>query len=71
MNQYILSELKTKYNNQKIIPFIGAGLSIPFQLKPWNDLIQELKEAFLNEIHWPMIDYDIELGEYQSAIENI
>lgn len=48
MNQYIINELKTKYNNQKIIPFIGAGLSIPFQLKSWNDLIQELKESFLN-----------------------
>ncbi|UQT52026.2 SIR2 family protein [Bacillus velezensis] len=71
MNQYIINELKTKYNNQKIIPFIGAGLSIPFQLKSWNDLIQELKESFLNEIHWAMIDFDLELGEYQSAIENI
>lgn len=71
MNQYIINELKTKYNNHKIIPFIGAGLSIPFQLKSWNDLIQELKESFLNEIHWAMIDFDLELGEYQSAIENI
>ncbi|WP_224930655.1 SIR2 family NAD-dependent protein deacylase [Bacillus safensis] len=71
MNQYIINELKTKYNNQKIIPFIGAGLSIPFQLKSWNDLIQELKESFLNEVHWPMIDFDLEIGEYQSAIENI
>src|SRR5699024_12234078 len=71
MNQYIINELKTKYNNQKIIPFIGAGLSIPFQLKSWNDLIHELKESLLNEIHWPMIDFDLELGEYQSDIENI
>ncbi|WP_060207231.1 SIR2 family NAD-dependent protein deacylase [Sporosarcina koreensis] len=71
MSQYIINELKTKYHDKKIIPFIGAGLSIPFQLKSWSNLIQELKASFLNEAYWPMIDHDLELGEYQSAIENI
>lgn len=71
MSQYIINELKEKYHNKKIIPFIGAGLSIPFQLKSWSDLIQELKESFLKEAYWPAVEHDLELGEHQSAIENI
>lgn len=71
MTQYIIDELKAKYTDKKIIPFIGAGLSIPFQLKSWPDLIHELKTALLDERFWPAIDADLEMGDYQTAIEDI
>ena len=71
MAQYVIDELKKKYNEKKIIPFIGAGLSVPFALKPWDELISELKEGFLDKPLWPAIDEDINLGEYQEAIDDI
>lgn len=71
MTQYFIDELKEKYNSKKIIPFIGAGLSIPFNLKSWDDLISELKESFLKESLWPAIDEDLNLGEYQEAIDDV
>lgn len=71
MNNYIISELKQKYQNKKIIPFIGAGLSTPFQLKSWTDLIDELKRRFCQEAYWAAVDFEIGINEYQAAIENI
>lgn len=71
VSQYVIDELKTKYKEKKIIPFIGAGLSIPFALKPWGELISELKECFLEEKLWPAIDADLDLGEYQDAIDDV
>lgn len=71
MSQSIISELKAKYEDKKIIPFIGAGLSIPFQLKSWPDLINELKETTLDTPYWPAIEHDLNLNEYQMAIEDI
>lgn len=71
MNQYIIEELKLKYNEKKVIPFIGAGLSVPFKLKPWDELISELKESFLDKALWPAIDMSLKLGEYQEAIDDI
>ena len=71
MNQSTLRELKQKYQDKKVIPFIGAGLSIPFQLKSWPDLIDELKKTFCKEAYWASIDFDLISNEYQTAIENI
>lgn len=71
MNQYTISELKQKYQDKKLIPFIGAGLSIPFQLKSWSHLIGELKETFCKQEYWAAIDFELNSNEYQIAIENI
>lgn len=71
MSQYFVDELKRKYRDKRVIPFIGAGLSIPFQLKSWPDLINELKETLLDERYWDAIDFDIEQKNYQEAIEAI
>lgn len=71
MNQHYISELKRKYREKKIIPFIGAGLSTPFQLKAWPDLINELKEALLDKRYWETIDFDLDNQDYQAAIESI
>ncbi|WNN69108.1 ABC-three component system protein [Lactococcus lactis] len=71
MNEYIIEELKAKYREKKIIPFVGAGLSIPFNLKSWLELIEELKEDFLDKRHYPAVDFEIEEQNYQEAIEAI
>lgn len=71
MSQYFIDQLKRKYQERKIIPFIGAGLSIPFDLKPWPDLINELKESLLPQTYWDAVDFDLETKNYQQAIESI
>lgn len=71
MNEYFIKEIKEKYNQKKIIPFIGAGLSIPFELKPWGTLINELKESFLEKEYWKAVDFDVENKNYQEAIDSI
>lgn len=71
MNQYFIGQLKKKYQEKKIIPFIGAGLSIPFNLKPWPDLINELKESLLDQRYWDAVDFDLAEKNYQEAIESI
>ncbi|MEB7051424.1 SIR2 family protein [Mammaliicoccus sciuri] len=71
MTKYYFDELKTKYQEKKVIPFIGAGLSIPFQLKSWADLINELKEELLDKRYWKAIEFDIDRNEYQEAIDSI
>lgn len=72
MSEAALEKLKSKYLNQKIIPFIGAGLSIPFKLKSWETLITELKEEFIeNKALWPVVEEDLMRDDYLSAIDNI
>lgn len=71
MDQYFTAEINRKYKEKKIIPFIGAGLSIPYKLKSWPDLINELKEDLLDKRYWEAIDYDLNQKKYQEAIEMI
>ncbi|MGF2144856.1 ABC-three component system protein [Vagococcus fluvialis] len=71
MNKYFIEELKQKYNEKKIIPFVGAGLSIPFDLKPWKKLIEELADSIVDPKFLPSIEFELENGEYQEAIESI
>ncbi|MDN3095150.1 SIR2 family protein [Enterococcus faecalis] len=71
MSQYFVDQLKKKYHEKKVIPFIGAGLSVPFDLKPWPNLINELKETLLDSAHWPAVDFDLDIKNYQEAIESI
>lgn len=71
MSKYFIDELKQKYDEKKIIPFIGAGLSIPFGLKPWKTLVEELGEALVDPKLLAAIKFELEAGEYQEAIESI
>ncbi|MGY0353560.1 SIR2 family protein [Enterococcus avium] len=66
----VIQELQIRYAEKKVIPFIGAGLSAPFSLPKWDDLIEHLKELVPKEIH-PAIELDLEHGEYQEAVDDI
>lgn len=37
-----ITELNKLYQQQKIVPLIGAGLSLPFKLPSWGKLIELL-----------------------------
>ncbi|MGT9146704.1 ABC-three component system protein [Enterococcus faecalis] len=68
-NQVIL-ELQKRYAEMKLIPFIGAGLSVPFSLPTWSALINDLKDLVPSEL-WPAIELDLEREDYQIAVDDI
>ncbi len=71
-----ISELKKIYLDGNLVPFIGAGLSQPFGVPDWKNLIKEIaskiaieninKKSFLE-----VINILIDRGDYFTAIKNI
>jgi hypothetical protein len=41
-----LEQLKDDYINGRIVPFIGAGLSVPFKVPTWKMLIENITEKY-------------------------
>ena len=68
MNKYqpsdVLSELKDLYKKESLIPFIGAGFSIPLDLPSWADLIGQLGESLGYEK-----ELFLELGSFSQLAE--
>lgn len=68
MNKYqlceVLSELKDLYKRESLIPFIGAGFSIPLELPDWSDLIGRLGESLGYEK-----ELFLELGSFSQLAE--
>lgn len=67
-----IKKMKRIYNNNKLIPFIGAGVSRPFNVPNWIDLLVKLCEELIDEsdIH-ELIKKDIYLGKYWNAVDDI
>lgn len=61
-NRHNFQALKTVYDNGKVIPFVGAGLSMPSGYSGWTDFLKDLAEEY--EIN---IDEFIKKGEYEEA----
>lgn len=75
-NERFIQELNEKYNQGNLIPFVGAGLSMPFQIPDWSGLIKECAEkcgisSVENGIFLPVINYDLSKYDYWSAIDNV
>lgn len=68
--EQVIQELRKRYAEKKVIPFIGAGLSTPFSLPKWDELIDELKNLIPENLR-PAIDVDLDNGEYQIAVDDI
>ena len=67
-----LRELKKIYTQNKLIPFLGAGLSKPHKLPDWPILLQSLNEELIDDIKiGDLITLDINQKEYWNAIESI
>ncbi|MBN1468066.1 MAG: SIR2 family protein [Fusobacteriaceae bacterium] len=67
-----LKEIKKIYKKNKLIPFLGAGLSTPYKLPNWNELLKKLNEEFVSDENIrKIIELEINSGEYWEAIENI
>lgn len=67
-----LSRLKKDYQEGKIVPFVGAGLSVPFKVPTWKMLIENItekyavgKRAFVKDA----VEMDLRSNNYWGAIE--
>lgn len=67
-----IRSLKEIYNDNKMVPFIGAGLSKPFNLPDWKMLLLDLcNELIDDEDIQEMIKSSIDANKYWEAIEEI
>ena len=70
-----LISLKRNYNEDKIVPFIGAGLSIPFEIPSWNDLIREICATYstgnLETLLPAAVQWHLNENDYWGAIDEI
>lgn len=68
-NDFTLSELVTQLKSDLgVLPFVGAGLSIPFGFKGWQDfLLAQAKYAGIEK----KIKQRIKQGEYEEAAQDL
>ena len=41
-NRIFINHLRELYHEGNLVPFIGAGLSVPFQVPDWGSLIKDM-----------------------------
>lgn len=73
-HSFFISQLRELYINNKLVPFIGAGLSIPFGLPNWRELISDYAKLF--EIKGlasfqEMIQFELSNNDYWEALRAI
>ncbi len=70
-----LNNLREAYKKDKIVPFVGAGLSIPFSIPSWGDLIQSICDTYstgkLKTLLPDAVAWHLEEFDYWGAIEEI
>ncbi|MGC9933778.1 SIR2 family NAD-dependent protein deacylase [Priestia aryabhattai] len=66
-----LSELKRDYQEGRVVPFIGAGLSVPFNVPTWKLLIESItkkyavgKKSFIKDV----VETHLKSNDYWGAI---
>ncbi|MEK3752495.1 hypothetical protein NYE25_30375 [Paenibacillus sp. FSL E2-8871] len=67
-----LDDLCKDYNEDRIVPFIGAGLSIPFNVPDWGSLIREIAEKYAvgdTSFVKLAVEQDLQRYDYWQAID--
>jgi len=62
----LFEELKGKIHN--VIPFLGAGTSIPLGLDSWGQLLADMKDSIFSSEDKRMFDKYIDKGDYLKAL---
>jgi hypothetical protein len=69
-----LQNLKKDYQAGNLVPFIGAGLSVPFKVPTWKELIENITEkyatgkySFVKEA----VNFLLERNDYWGAIDTL
>lgn len=72
MNKHDIKTLKQIYLENKLVPFIGAGLSRPFRIPDWKSLLIELNKELIEDIDiQKMILEEIISEKYWEAVDDI
>ena len=76
MNDMFIKQLNNIYSDGNIVPFIGAGLSIPYCIPDWEELIRECAikmgiEDVEGNSFLPMLDYALKMYDYWEAVKII
>ncbi|MDO4536194.1 MAG: SIR2 family protein [Clostridium perfringens] len=69
-----IEKLKEDYLNDKIVPFIGAGLSAPFKIPTWERLIKEITKTYAvdrNEFLIDAVNIQLENLDFWGAIDTL
>lgn len=61
--------LKSAYKNGGIIPFVGAGLSIPSGYKGWSKFLKYSCEQ--SSLDWGGLEARLDLGEYEEVAQEL
>ncbi|MDE7364876.1 MAG: hypothetical protein K2N27_08375 [Ruminococcus sp.] len=75
-NDKFIQELREKYNKRNLVPFIGAGLSVPFNIPDWGGMIKDCAIEFgiqnvENVDFLPVLEFDLKKYDYWAAIDNV
>ncbi|WP_270365413.1 SIR2 family NAD-dependent protein deacylase [Bacillus paranthracis] len=67
-----LDDLRKDYHNGMLVPFIGSGLSVPFKVPTWGDMIRGLVEKYAEqEFVKQLVEVDLSRYDYWKAIDNL
>jgi hypothetical protein len=67
-----LSYARTLYKQKRLVPFIGAGMSYPFNIPTWGDMILELSAERVPEPLQEAIKFDlVKRKDYWAAIDGL
>jgi hypothetical protein len=69
-----LVNLNRDYLDGKVVPFIGAGLSVPFAVPTWRELIEDITDKYTNNDKTfvkPAVNELLERNDYWGAIDQI
>lgn len=68
MKKAHLEKLRKAYFENRLIPFIGTGISAPFGIPDWGKLISIIADKYIDENISPAIDKYIKKNDYWKAI---
>lgn len=75
-DEVFIRDLRKMYNQGQIVPFIGAGLSIPFKVPDWGELIKECAiHMGIDNVNGtsflPILEHNLKLHDYWEAVRMI
>jgi NAD-dependent SIR2 family protein deacetylase len=75
-NEIFIRELQKLYNQNQIVPFLGAGLSVPFNIPDWAELIKDCAISMgiqnINGTNFlPMLELSLGNYDYWEAVRVI
>lgn len=66
-----MQKLQKAYKEKRLFPFVGAGLSAPFKIPTWGEMIDIIASKYVDAPLLPSIKHYINKYDYWNAIESI